>query len=202
VLNKQRQQLYIVRRGLLEADAEKIADFTEKMYEQIPESRQITQAKQQELGEDVFKDIFRRLSLQILDMLWVEHLEVMTFTRSSVNLRAYGQRDPLIEYRKEGTRLFREMQEAVYGRIVAALPQVQPQVVQAQEEQRKLEAQAAQKSAGAQTAAKPQKSAPVTKEHTFGRNDLVTVTDGTDTQELKYKKAEPLLTAGWTVVEK
>ncbi len=202
VLNKQRQQLYIVRRGLLEADAEKIADFTEKMYEQIPESRQITQTKQQELGEDVFKDIFRRLSLQILDMLWVEHLEVMTFTRSSVNLRAYGQRDPLIEYRKEGTRLFREMQEAVYGRIVAALPQVQPQVVQAEEEQRKQEAQAAQKSAGAQTAAKPQKSAPVTKEHTFGRNDLVTVTDGTDTQELKYKKAEPLLAAGWTVVEK
>jgi preprotein translocase subunit SecA len=202
VLNKQRQQLYIVRRGLLEADAEKIADFTEKMYEQIPESRQITQAKQQELGEDVFKDIFRRLSLQILDMLWVEHLEVMTFTRSSVNLRAYGQRDPLIEYRKEGTRLFREMQEAVYGRIVTALPQVQPQVVQAEEEQRKQEAQAAQKSAGAQMAAKPKKSAPVTKEHTFGRNDLVTVTDGTDTQELKYKKAEPLLAAGWTVVEK
>jgi preprotein translocase subunit SecA len=204
VLNKQRQHLYVIRRGLLEADVEQIADFTEKMYEQIPESRQITLTKKEELGEEVFKDIFRKLSLQILDMLWVEHLEVMTYTRSSVNLRAYGQRDPLIEYRKEGTRLFREMQEAIYGRIVTALPQVQPQVVQQEAEQRKAAAKAAQKSAGvtADKSGRPTKSAPVVKEPTFGRNDLVTVTDGTETKELKYKKAESLLAAGWTVVEK
>jgi len=204
VLNKQRQQLYKLRRGLLGADPQAITDFTNNMYSQIPESRQSSQAKKEELGEDVYNEIFRKLSLQILDMLWVEHLEVMTYTRSSVNLRAYGQRDPLIEYRKEGTRLFAMMQAAMYDRIATALPQVQPQVVQADAEKRKQEAQAAQQSAGTQVgkAETSPRSAPVSKEHNFGRNDLVTITNGTDTQEVKFKKAEPLLSDGWTVVEK
>jgi preprotein translocase subunit SecA len=43
-------------------------------------------------------------------MLWVEHLESMEYLRGSVNLRAYGQRDPLVEYRKEGTRIYKEME--------------------------------------------------------------------------------------------
>jgi preprotein translocase subunit SecA len=202
VLNKQRQEMYTLRRGLLEANEQKIKNFTEKMFDQIPESRQISVAKQQELGEAVYKDIFRRLSLQILDMLWVEHLEVMTFTRSSVNLRAYGQRDPLIEYRKEGTRLFKEMQEAVFGRIAAALPQVQPQAVKAEEEERKQEAKAAQKSAGATLANKSAKATPVVNEASFGRNDLVVIEKDGESQELKYKKAELLLTKGWVLKEK
>ena len=201
VLNKQRQQLYTLRHGLLCADEQEIADFTEKMYELIPESRQIILTKKEELGEEVFKEIYRKLSLQLLDMLWVEHLEVMSYTRSSVNLRAYGQRDPLIEYRKEGTRLFKEMQTAVYERITAALPQVQPQAVQQEQEERKQEAKAAQKSVGA-AAKKTTKSTPVVNVDSFGRNDLVTITNGTETKELKYKKAEPLLATGWSVVEK
>jgi preprotein translocase subunit SecA len=202
VLNKQRQEMYSLRLGLLEANEEKIRDFTEKMFQQIPESRETSHIKQQELGEDVYKDIFRRLSLQILDMLWVEHLEVMSFTRSSVNLRAYGQRDPLIEYRKEGVRLFKEMQEAVFTRIASTLPQVQPQVVKAKEEERKQVATAAQKSAGAKSAAKPARSAPVVNETTFGRNDLVVIEKDGETQKLKFKKAEPLLAKGWMLEEK
>jgi preprotein translocase subunit SecA len=52
--------------------------------------------------------------------LWVEHLETMEYTRSSVNLRAYGQREPLVEYKKEGLRLFKEM-EAMFREQVASL---------------------------------------------------------------------------------
>jgi preprotein translocase subunit SecA len=62
--------------------------------------------------------------LQAIDMFWVEHLEVMDYTRSSVNLRAYGQRDPLVEYKKEGLRLFREMQAAINNQIINLLPHV------------------------------------------------------------------------------
>ena len=47
------------------------------------------------------------LYLQIVDMLWRDHLEVMEYTRSSVGLRAYGQRDPLVEYKNEAHRLFK-----------------------------------------------------------------------------------------------
>jgi len=67
----------------------------------------------------------------------------MDYTRSSVNLRAYGQRDPLIEYKKEGLRLFKEMQGAMTAQIEKMLPHVVPVINdQAQkivtEEQRNL----------------------------------------------------------------
>jgi len=55
--------------------------------------------------------------LQIVDALWMEHLEAMEYLRGSVNLRAYGQRDPLVEYRRDGLRLFKNM-EARYEEIV------------------------------------------------------------------------------------
>jgi preprotein translocase subunit SecA len=66
----------------------------------------------------------RQLMLQTIDMFWVEHLEVMDYTRSSVNLRAYGQRDPLVEYKKEGVRLFKEMQSAVENQVINLLPHI------------------------------------------------------------------------------
>jgi preprotein translocase subunit SecA len=59
-------------------------------------------------------------------MYWVEHLEVMDYTRSSVNLRAYGQRDPLVEYKKEGLRLFKEMQNAMREQVIKILPNIVP----------------------------------------------------------------------------
>jgi len=47
------------------------------------------------------------------------------FTRSSVQLRAYGQRDPLVEYKKEGLRLFKEMQEAVENQVLTTLAKLE-----------------------------------------------------------------------------
>jgi len=57
-------------------------------------------------------------------MYWVEHLENMDYMRSSVNLRAYGQRDPLVEYKKEGLRLFREMQENIKMQVFSLIERI------------------------------------------------------------------------------
>ena len=46
-------------------------------------------------------------------MFWVEHLEQMDYLRSSVNLRAYGQRDPLVEYKREGLQMFKQMEASI-----------------------------------------------------------------------------------------
>jgi preprotein translocase subunit SecA len=81
------------------------------------------------------------------------------------------------------------------------LPRLQPQVVEQEEAERKEEATAAQESAGASKAS-AKKNAPVVKENSIGRNELVTITNGSETKELKYKKAEALLTSGWKLVEK
>ena len=66
----------------------------------------------------------RRIILQAMDMYWIEHLEVMDYMRSSVNLRAYGQRDPLVEYKREGLKLFKEMEIAIVEEIKKLIPQI------------------------------------------------------------------------------
>jgi preprotein translocase subunit SecA len=202
VLNLQRQSIYTRRRKLLMSDVGEIETVVGELYADFPEVGATVTAKKAEFGEVVFTDIFRRLTLQMIDMLWVEHLEVMSFTRMSVSLRAHGQRDPLIEYRKEGNRLFKEMQSALYVRIAQVIPQIQPQVVAKEEAVRKQEAEAAQAAAGETMESKETKRTPVTQVKTHGRNDVVTITNGTETKELKFKKAEPLLQSGWTVVSK
>jgi preprotein translocase subunit SecA len=70
------------------------------------------------VGEDSFLETFRRIVLHVNDILWIEHLETMDYLRSSVNLRAYGQRDPLIEYKKEGLNLFKQMEISFKGQVV------------------------------------------------------------------------------------
>jgi preprotein translocase subunit SecA len=201
VLNQQRQSVYARRRRLLLGDENEVSLVLDEVKVVHPEVSSMVENKRQELGEDLFTDLFRRLALQMVDMLWVEHLEVMSYTRSSVGLRAYGQRDPLIEYRKEGTRLFKQMQEVVIERIAEILPRLQPQVVAKEEAERKEEAKAAQEAAGA-TDESRKKGKTMVKGETIGRNEMVKVTNGIETREMKYKKAETLLAEGWKIVDK
>jgi len=79
-----------------------------------------------EFGREAFLSAVRIILLQTIDMYWVEHLEVMDYTRSSVNLRAYGQRDPLVEYKKEGLRLFKEMNAAMTAQVIKTIPHIVP----------------------------------------------------------------------------
>lgn len=203
VLNQQRTVVYSRRHKLLAGDVTEVELVLAEMIEIQPESSVTVAAKKQEFGEAEFMLLFQRLALQMFDTLWVEHLEVMDHTRSSVNLRAYGQRDPLIEYRKEGTQLFEEMQRSVLLRMAEVLPQVQPAVIEREEEAHKKQAEAALRasqteataSAGANPAIRVNGTVP-------GRNDMVTITNGSETQELKFKKADRLLKSGWKLISK
>ncbi len=65
-------------------------------------------ARQAELGEEAMAQIGKLVLLRTIDELWMDHLEEMEHLRDSVNLRAYGQRDPLVEYKTEGHRLFQD----------------------------------------------------------------------------------------------
>ncbi|MFZ2390370.1 MAG: SEC-C metal-binding domain-containing protein, partial [Minisyncoccales bacterium] len=57
------------------------------------------------------RQIEKVASLRVIDNLWIEHLENMDSLKDSVRLRAYGQRDPLVEYKKEGYKMFKELLE-------------------------------------------------------------------------------------------
>jgi preprotein translocase subunit SecA len=199
VLNQQRIIAYARRHKLLHGDEGETQAVLDEVIAEYPELEAVVTAKKAEFGEENFMSLFRRLALQLLDTLWVEHLEVMGYARTSVNLRAYGQRDPLVEYRKEAVQLFAQMQQAVLGRIAQVLPQIQPVVIERQVQVQHKEAAAA--IASSQQKAKAPQSKTVVNDVKIGRNDIVTITNGTQTQTVKYKKAEPLLAQGWTVVE-
>jgi len=120
VMNHQRNVIYGRRRAMLSGDFEKIQVFLDELVMDHPKLADIIEEKRKTIGDATFFETVRRIVLYITDSLWVEHLETMEYTRSSVNLRAYGQREPLIEYKKEGLRLFREM-EVVFKDQVASL---------------------------------------------------------------------------------
>ena len=63
-------------------------------------------------------NVAKIVMLQTIDVLWMDHLDEMEHLRDSVRLRAYGQRDPLVEYKNEGVRLFRELQATIRAQIV------------------------------------------------------------------------------------
>jgi preprotein translocase subunit SecA len=202
VLNQQRQIVYDRRNKLLLGAQAEVEMILAEVIELIPEAGEAIEKKKSEFSEEEWNQLVRRLCLQMIDILWVEHLEVMQSTRSSVNLRAYGQRDPLIEYRREGIRLFKEMQEAVLHRIAEVLPQLQPEALEKEEEELTKARIHAQRAGGDSEAIKAA-SAPRVSNEEFGRNDMVTITNGTETQSLKYKKAEELLKGGeWQIVRK
>ena len=120
VMNHQRGVIYGRRRAMLSGDYEKIQEFLDELVITYPSLIDIIKEKKNSIGDEAFFETVRRIVLYITDTLWIEHLETMEYTRSSVNLRAYGQREPLIEYKKEGLRLFKEM-EAVFKEQVFSL---------------------------------------------------------------------------------
>jgi preprotein translocase subunit SecA len=203
VLNQQRMTMYERRHKLLISDESEVDEILAEVKVATEVSEAAVTAKEQELGTEVFRNLFRRLALQMIDTLWVEHLEVMSYTRSSVNLRAYGQRDPLVEYRKEGIRLFKEMQQVALVRIAEILPRLQPMIIEREEEVMKRQAEAAQAAAGNREAKASGNAEPAVAKDVPGRNDIVTITDGQETQSLKFKKAEALLNTGsWKIISK
>lgn len=197
VLNTQRLAVYAERRTALFGSDSDIEALVGDFVTGNAEATAALAQKKLELGP-AFPHIMRRLVLQVTDSFWLEHLDTMEYMRRSVSLRAYGQRDPLIEYRKEGLRLFNDLQAAIRAEVAQALPRIvvaDESRIEAQEEKTRKVIMAASE-AGSEAA-----GVPLVKGEGYGRNDEVTITNGTETQVLKYKKAEPLLSSGWRIVD-
>ncbi len=77
--------------------------------------------KVKELSEGEFNQAARLIMLRNIDTLWMDHLENMEHMQDSVRLRAYGQQDPLIEYKNEGHRMFKEMLVAINYNIATTI---------------------------------------------------------------------------------
>ena len=141
-------------------------------------------------------DTVRRIVLYVTDLLWVEHIETMEYTRSSVNLRAYGQRDPLVEYKKEGLHLFRHMQEIFRERVISLIETIKqaPMPEEHRGERERLIATHKQTKqfamAGKQESTRSDQSIKTLKYEQIGRNATCTFGETNLAKEKcnKYKK--------------
>ena len=84
--------------------------------------------REQEFGSEVTRELERRVVLSVLDRKWREHLYEMDYLRDGIGLRAMAQRDPLIEYQREGYDMFNSMMEGIKEESVGLLFNVQVEV--------------------------------------------------------------------------
>ena len=93
-------------------------DDVDTLIEQIAECLQERyDAKAEQVGP-VFKDIQSQVMLRFIDTRWMSHLQEMDYLKSGIGLRAYGHRDPLVEYREEAHRAFAALTESIYRETI------------------------------------------------------------------------------------
>jgi preprotein translocase subunit SecA len=91
------------------------------------DARDAYEAKEEELGGELMREIERFLILQIVDLRWREHLDAMEYLRDGIHLRAMAQKDPLVEYRSEGHAMFEELGQIIREEVVRYLFHVELQ---------------------------------------------------------------------------
>ena len=167
--------------------------------------------------KDNIDQLEKQVMLQILDVHWKDHLAEMDHLRQSVGLRAYAQKNPKNEYKREAFEMFelmlndinREAIKVLFRLELASEEEIQELENRSREAQqnRELEMQQEQIEPLAANDTKQSTNQPdqietiKTDGPKLGRNEIVKITDGKDIKELKYKKAQPLIDSGeWKII--
>ncbi|MDD2220948.1 MAG: SEC-C metal-binding domain-containing protein, partial [Clostridia bacterium] len=123
--------------------------------------------REQELGEDILRQIERILILRIVDSKWMDHLDAMDQMRQGIGLQAYGQRDPLIQYKYEAYDMFQAMIEEIQSEVCRLVLRLDLVPAQPHDENRNMVA-----SHGNSVTAARKKPVVRKAEEKIGRNDL------------------------------
>lgn len=128
------------------------------------------QSRENTYGAETMRELERVIMLRVVDNKWMEHLDHMDMLREGINLRAYGQRNPLVEYKIEALTMFEEMEAAIQDQIATLMYHVA--VVQQEEEKLQDRLQTAQASHGDDVSPAETKKTPKTADgKKIGRND-------------------------------
>ena len=106
VMNKHRETIYKKRKEILLASPEELREKIIGMVKKAGLPLEDYEVKEKEVGKDNMRQVEKMVGLRVLDSFWLNHLEEMEALRDSVRLRAYGQQDPLVEYKSEGHKMF------------------------------------------------------------------------------------------------
>ncbi|MDB5185414.1 MAG: secA [Candidatus Saccharibacteria bacterium] len=111
-----------------EATFDRLFDSDASKFEKvlIAEAKELYNARESAFTPEIMRKVERDIYLQILDDLWMRHLENMDHLREGIHWMSVGQQDPLVEYRRRGQMLFEEMQLGLRHEMVRTLFHAQP----------------------------------------------------------------------------
>ncbi len=156
----------------------------------------------------------KQVMLQVLDVHWKEHLAEIDHLRGSIGLRAYAQKNPKNEFKKEAYSMFEIMLDEIDIETVRILFSIQfanEEVLEGLKKEKKdeivlekPEPVIANPDEDIQTPIQNQESSTpplIRDEPKLGRNEIIKISNGTETKEIKYKKAKPLIETGeWKII--
>jgi preprotein translocase subunit SecA len=145
----------------------------------------VYQAREQGFGEPLMRELERVVMLRVVDEYWMDHIDAMNELKQGIGLRAYGQADPVVAYKKEGYDMFEEMIAAIQEETVRRIYTVR---VQANNVQRERVAKVTGESAGSDGTVKKQ---PVKKGGKIGRNDPCPCGSGQKWKKCTCKEYHP-----------
>ncbi|MDB2535364.1 preprotein translocase subunit SecA, partial [Gammaproteobacteria bacterium] len=213
-LDEYLQDSYSLNTGienLVSSDKKLIPETIEEKVVDIAKERYLE--KYNDLGNNRLL-LEKQVMLQVLDVHWKEHLAEIDHLRNSVGLRAYAQKNPKNEFKKEAYSMFESMLSEIDSETIRILFSLQisteedmnsiPQSKNKQEIIMKKDKPDSNIGTDDIEDNKDQLSSPSTikrNEPKLGRNDLVRITNGKETLEMKYKKAKLLIDSGdWNIL--
>jgi len=156
----------------------------------------------------------KQVMLQVLDVHWKEHLGEIDHLRNSIGLRAYAQKNPKNEFKKEAYSMFESMLDEIDSgtvRILFSLQIANENEINSLKQNDQRQEMSLEKAEignhqennfnNEESKLKATAETITRVEPKLGRNDLVKISNGQETKELKYKKAKPLIETGeWTII--
>lgn len=94
---------------------EKLKDVAVRLYD----------AREEEIGSDTMRQLEKAIMLRVVDSKWMDHLDAMDALKEGINLRAYGQKNPIVEYKFEAYEMFEEMIDSIKRTVVTFLYHIQ-----------------------------------------------------------------------------
>ncbi len=132
IINVHREVIYSLRRRILELETGN-TEYKEWLIQKLDSSsvfsRDIWEQKEKDFGEDTWLDIVSDWSLPVIDSFWMDHLVDMDQVREGIGLRGYAQRDPMVEYKKEGHERFEVLLSRIYSFVGERLMKASPDTV-------------------------------------------------------------------------
>ena len=213
---KELQELLLINYGIgndiherVKSDKKLIPETIAKLI--IDNSKEVYKSKYESFGESRLL-LEKQVMLQVLDVHWKEHLSEIDHLRGSIGLRAYAQKNPKNEFKQEAYSMFESMLDAIDAETVRALFSIdivsKDQLDQIKDKEKKEAEELIETS---NTSNQISTNDQINEENTnnqivreqtkIGRNQIIRITNGHETKEIKYKKAKSMIDTGeWKII--